>query len=66
MESPGPNVPTETDPQPVPGHPGWVAWPGFGHRWYAKHPNGINPPVVVRGENWTALLAAIRKAEESR
>ena len=57
--------PTEHEPQPVPGHPGWVWWPGVAGLRYARRPR-TSPPVVVRAHNWTALLAAIRKAEERR
>jgi hypothetical protein len=58
--------PSEHEPQPVPGYPPWVWWPGVAGWPYAKCPNGIDPPIVVRGRNWTALLAAIRKQEARR
>ena len=58
--------PTEETAQPVPGYPHWRWWRGANGWPYAKCPNGINPPVVVRGRNWTELLAAIRKREEER
>jgi hypothetical protein len=61
-----PIIPSEHSPQPVPGHPGWVWWPGVNGHPYAKHPNGIHPPVVVRAHNFTALLARIRAAERGR
>lgn len=61
-----PNIPTEASPQPVPDHPGWVWWRGVNGWPYAKHPNGIAPPVVVRARNWAELLAVIRKKEEGR
>lgn len=60
-----PHIPSETDPQPVPEHPEWLWWPGVARVRYAKHLNGIDPPIVVRGRNWTALLAEIRKTEDS-
>lgn len=63
MDPPAPNIPTETDPQPVPGYPPWVWWRGE-HGWpEAKRPNGLRPPVTVRARNWTELLAKIRKQE---
>lgn len=58
--------PEESEAQPVPGHPGWVWWRGVNGWPYAKCPNGIDPPVVVKAHNWTALLAAIRKRESGR
>jgi hypothetical protein len=56
--------PTESSPQPVPGLAPWVWWPGVNGWPYAKHPNGIDPPVVVKARNWTELLAKIREIEE--
>jgi hypothetical protein len=66
MTADPPIIPSETQPQPVPDHPGWVWWPGIAGLVYAKHANGIDPPVVVRAHNFTALLARIRAAEEQR
>jgi hypothetical protein len=58
--------PSEESPQPVPEHPGWLYWFGVGGLIYAKHPNDIHPPVVVRDVNWTKLLGRIRDAEAFR
>jgi hypothetical protein len=39
--------------------PGWQAWVGVGGLVYAKHPNGINPPVVLRAAGVPALRKEI-------
>ena len=52
--------PSAGSPQPVPGHPGWV--------WWLRRPGGMlfarRGRPVVRGHNWTVLLARIRAAEQ--
>ncbi len=56
-------APTESVPQPVPGHPPWAWWPGVGGRLVYARLLGSHPPVVLRDRNYTALLARIRRAE---
>lgn len=58
-------IPSEQEPQPVPGHPRWLWWRGLAGLVYARRPGGTGPPVVVRAHNWTALLGRIR-AEDAR
>ena len=58
--------PSEHEPQPVEGYTPWVWWQGVNGWPYAKRPNGISPPVVVKARNYTELLARIRKTEARR
>src|SRR5215475_8690866 len=51
--------------QPVAAWPGWVWWRGVNGLLYARRPR-TSPPKVARAHNFTALLAAIRKAEEPK
>lgn len=55
--------PTERDPQPVPGWPGWVWWRGV-NGWPCGRRPQTSPPMRASAPNWTAFLAAIAKAEE--
>jgi hypothetical protein len=55
--------PSGHEPQPVAAWPGWFWWRGVNGLLYARRPR-TSPPKVVRAHNFTALLAAIRKAEK--
>jgi hypothetical protein len=55
--------PTESNRLPVPDYPGWDWWDGVAGLLYAAHANGIDPPVVVSGRNFTELLGRIRAAD---
>jgi hypothetical protein len=66
MTADSPIIPSESAPQPVPGHPGWVWWPGVGGRLVYARRLKSSPPKVVRGHNMTVLLARVRAAEKGR
>lgn len=49
-----------TDPtsQQIEQDTGWYAWQGVNELWYASRPR-TTPPVILRDENTTELLAQI-------
>ena len=45
--------------------PGWHGWEGVA-LWYARKPNGIDPPIVVRAATREALVAAVQAWEAAQ